>query len=149
MTSMTNPRPPAVSPEELVGAWELMSYVTVGESGALGEGPLGPDPRGLLLYSADGRVAVSMMRGDPPPAGREGPAPRFMGYAGTWRLTGKRVVHEVAVSSHGYLVGTRQVRQLTLDGPVLTLTGSAGAAGGPPQQRVLIWRRATTAGDRP
>ncbi|MYT28897.1 MULTISPECIES: lipocalin-like domain-containing protein [unclassified Streptomyces] len=147
MTTTTNPRPPAVSPEELVGAWELMSYVTVEESGALSEGPLGPDPRGLLLYSADGRVAVSMMRGDPPPSGREGPAARFMGYAGTWRLDGKQVVHQVVVSSHAYLVGTRQTRQLTLEGPVLTLSGSAGAAGGPPQQRVLIWRRA--AGGRP
>lgn len=100
-----------------------------------------------MIYSADGRVSVSMMRGDPPPAGRAGPAPRFMGYAGTWRLSGRQVVHDVAVSSHGYLVGSRQTRRLAFDGALLTLSGSAGAAGGPPQERVLTWRRA--AGGRP
>ncbi|MCX4634060.1 lipocalin-like domain-containing protein [Streptomyces platensis] len=138
----TTTRPPVVRPEELIGAWELTSYVSVDEGGALGEGPLGPEPRGLLIYSADGRVSVSMMRGDPPPADREGPVPRFMGYAGTWRLSGRQVVHDVTVSSHGYLVGSRQTRRLVFDGALLTLSGSAGAAGGPPQERVLTWRRA-------
>lgn len=147
MSQSTVPPVPAVSPDELVGAWELTSYVSVDEGGALGEGPLGPDPRGLLIYSADGRMSVSMMRGDQPAPGQEGPAPRFMGYAGTWQLAGQQIVHDVAVSSHGYLVGTRQTRQLALDGPLLTLSGSAPAAGNPPQERVLIWRRA--AGGRP
>lgn len=147
MAMTTTTRPPVVRPEELIGAWELTSYVSVDEGGALGAGPLGPDPRGLLIYSADSRVSVSMMRGDPPTAGQEGPAPRFMGYAGTWRLSGRQIVHDVTVSSHGYLVGSRQTRRLAFDGALLTLSGSAGAAGGPPQERVLTWRR--VAGGRP
>ncbi|GAU65806.1 hypothetical protein SSP35_02_01730 [Streptomyces sp. NBRC 110611] len=141
-----SPVPPP-SPEELAGAWELVSYVSVDEDGAAGEGPLGPRPRGLLIYASDGHMSVSMMRGDEQPPGRAGPAQRFMGYAGTWRLAGRQVVHDVAVSSHGYMAGTRQTRELVLDGGLLTLSGSARAAGGPSQHRVLTWRRA--AGGRP
>ncbi|MFE3879342.1 lipocalin-like domain-containing protein [Kitasatospora sp. NPDC059146] len=130
--------------ELLVGGWQLDSYLTE-DDGGFREGPLGPAPRGLLIYSADGRVSVSMMRTDGPPAGPG----RFMGYAGSWHIVeddgapGTRVVHDVAVSSHPYMVGSRQLRDLTLTGDVLTLAGSAGAAGGPSERRVLTWSRTT------
>ncbi len=130
------------APSDLVGAWRLESYVGVEEDGRVVEGPLGPDPAGLLIYSADGHVSVSMMRTD-----SEAEATRFMGYAGTWRLDGEQVVHAVSVSSHGYMIGSRQVRDLALADGRLTLSGSAGAAGGPRQRRVLTWRR--TEGNQP
>lgn len=129
--------PPA--PDDLVGAWRLESYLTVGADGALTAGPLGPEPTGLLLYGADHHMAVSMMRTDPAPA-----ATRFMGYAGDWRLDGRRLVHTVTVSSHAYLVGTDQVRDCALDGGLLTLTGSARTTEGT-RRGVLTWRRADPA----
>ena len=130
------------SPDELVGSWRLEAYLSVGENGGVSEGPLGPHPEGLLIYSPDGHMSVSMMRADHEPSRGGSPVTRFMGYAGTWRLDGQRVVHEVTVSSHSYMVGTRQVRDLSLDDGLLTLSGSARAAGGPPERRVLTWRRA-------
>ncbi len=137
--------PPAhqdLTPQDLVGSWRLESYLTIRPDGAVAEGPLGPAPAGLLLYGADHRMSVSMMRGDPSDPGtgaREGT--RFMGYAGDWRLTGRQVVHTVAVSSHSYLLGTRQVRDCVLDDDLLTLTGTARTADGT-RRGVLMWRRA-------
>ncbi|MEO3756415.1 lipocalin-like domain-containing protein [Streptomyces sp. B6B3] len=131
-----------LTPGDLVGTWRLESYLTVGPDGATAEGPLGPAPAGLLLYGADHRMSVSMMRTDDAEPGAEPRAgTRFMGYAGGWRLAGRQVVHTVAVSSHSYLLGTRQVRDCVLDDEVLTLTGSARTADGV-RRGVLTWRRA-------
>lgn len=128
-------------PAALAGAWRLDAYVDVTD-GVVEEGPLGPAPAGLLIYTGCGRVSVSMMRTDPgPPA--PGDQVRFMGYAGTWWLVGRHVVHQVDVASHDYLVGTRQVRDLALDGDLLTLSGRTPPGAGPPRRRVLTWRRAT------
>jgi hypothetical protein len=119
----------------VVGAWTLVSYLDVDESGRTRGGPLGEDPYGLLIYSPTGHVSVSMM------SSRDGPeAERYMGYAGRWRLDGGCVIHDVLVSSHPHLAGTRQVRDVVLDDDRLTLAG-VSLLGGRPQRRVLTWRR--------
>ncbi|MFD7236748.1 lipocalin-like domain-containing protein [Streptomyces syringium] len=144
---MTGTAGDAVAPADLIGAWQLESYVGVDEDGDVSDGPLGPEPEGVLIYSADRHMTVSMMRaGHEPPPG-PGPVTRFMGYAGTWQLSERQIVHEVAVSSHRHMVGTRQVRGLTLKGDLLILSGSARTAGGRQEQRVLNWRRVS--GGRP
>ncbi|SDD12200.1 lipocalin-like domain-containing protein [Actinokineospora iranica] len=125
-----------MTPGDLVGGWRLVSYHDVDADGVPNTGPLGDDPDGLLLYHASGLMSVSMMRAEPH---------GFMGYAGTWSLADGKVAHEVAVSSHPHMVGTRQVRDLALDGDRLTLSGVALLPGGP-QRRVLSWRRTTERG---
>lgn len=127
---------------QLIGTWQLESYRSVSDDGHTGEGPLGAAPHGLMIYGADCHMSVSMMRTDHAPARGDDPVTRFMGYAGRWHLAGEQVVHEVVVSSHSYLVGTRQVRDLTLDGDLLTLSAMTPIGAGPPQRRVLSWRRA-------
>lgn len=131
-----------MSPGELVGTWQLESYRRVDDDGRTSEGPLGSAPRGLLIYGADYHMSVSMMRTDHEPSCDDSPVTRFMGYAGTWWLAGQQIIHEVAVSSHSHLVGTRQVRDLVLNGDLLTLSGTALVSAGPLQRRVLTWRRA-------
>ncbi|GGR11702.1 lipocalin-like domain-containing protein [Streptomyces netropsis] len=138
---MTNTASDAVSPADLIGAWQLESYVGVDEDGGVSEGPLGPDPEGVLIYSADRHMTVSMMRAGHEASPGGGPVTRFMGYAGTWQLSERQIVHEVAVSSHRHMVGTRQVRGLTLRGDLLILSGTARTADGRQEQRVLNWRR--------
>ncbi|QFZ24279.1 hypothetical protein EKG83_16345 [Saccharothrix syringae] len=118
----------------MVGTWRLERYADVAPPG---EGPLGPTPEGVLIYTRDGHVSVSMMRAPAPP----GAEVAFMGYAGTWRLVGTdRVVHDVLVASHAHLPGTAQVRDVELDGDRLTLAG-VSRLGGAPRGRVLTWRR--------
>ncbi|OXR41950.1 hypothetical protein B7C42_05934 [Nocardia cerradoensis] len=120
---------------DLVGTWELVSYYDIDDADVRSEGPLGPAPRGLLIYTAQGSVSVSMMR-----TGDTTAAPPFMGYAGTWRTTGMAVVHAISVCSNPAWAGTEQVRQLSLDGDVLTLIGAA-QVDGRTQRRILTWRR--------
>ncbi|MBF6278119.1 MULTISPECIES: lipocalin-like domain-containing protein [Nocardia] len=120
---------------DLVGTWELLSYYDIDDADVRSEGPLGPAPRGLLIYTAQGSVSVSMMR-----TGETTAANTFMGYAGTWRTAGKAVVHAIRVCSNPAWAGTEQVRQMSLDGDVLTLIGAA-QVDGRTQRRILTWRR--------
>ncbi|KAA2262593.1 lipocalin-like domain-containing protein [Solihabitans fulvus] len=120
---------------DLVGVWLLVSFHDVDDAGRTSAGPLGADPSGLLIYTADGHVSVSMMRTEP------GPAPGFMGYAGRWRRDGDRVVHRIEVTPRADWVGTEQVRAAEFAGDRLTLHAST-TVHGRRQRRVLVWRRA-------
>lgn len=121
---------------DLVGVWRLESFRDVDDGGGpVGEGPLGPDPRGMLVYTADGHVSVSMMRTAP------GPGPAFMGYAGRWSVDAGVVVHRIEISSRADWVDVEQTRDADLDGDLLTVRAVRTDDGGEPQRRVLNWRR--------
>ncbi|MGY6653675.1 lipocalin-like domain-containing protein [Amycolatopsis sp. TRM77291] len=124
--------------ESLVGTWELRSYHDLGSEGEVREGPLGPEPSGLLLYREDGFMSVSMMRTGV--SGRSGHTELFMGYAGSWHTEGRSVFHDIRVSSHQHMVGTLQERRVTFGSGELVLRGTAMIAGRP-RERVLSWRR--------
>lgn len=137
--------PPGIFARDLVGAWHLAAYTELDEDGDWGEGPLGPHPRGVLIYEPRGCMSVSMMPGHaleaPGPGDASQPsATGFMGYAGTWRIAGRRVVHHVEVSSHAYQVGRELIRHARLDDGRLLLTGTA-VLGGRPRHRMLVWQR--------
>ncbi|ANS69113.1 Aln5 [Streptomyces lincolnensis] len=125
---------------ELVGVWRLEAFHDVDEAGLpIGDGPLGPAPEGMLVYTRDGHVSVSMMPTAP------GPGPTYMGYAGDWRVAGGQVVHHIRISSRPDWIGVEQTRDAELDGDVLTVraTREVDAA---PRRRVLVWRRAGSHG---
>ncbi|WP_413760830.1 lipocalin-like domain-containing protein [Streptomyces sp. MMBL 11-3] len=131
---------------ELIGVWRLASFHDVDEEGRTHEGPLGPEPDGLLFYSAEGHVSVHMMRTGPqagPRASRDGSGERppqdYMSYSGTWRRAGDQVVHTITVAPERGWIGTDQVRDLSLAGDTLTLHGDSLI--GRRQRRVLVWRR--------
>jgi hypothetical protein len=133
-----------VRADDLLGAWRLVAYCDLDDEGNATTGPLGHDPRGLLIYLADGHMSVSMMRADAQTAVTSSSGPgqteTFMGYAGSWELTGGQVVHRVEVSAHPHIVGTEQVRDFQLLGDRLTLQGTA-LINERPQRRELRWRR--------
>src|SRR5215467_9378527 len=52
-----------MSTNAFVGAWRLLSFEVRTSSGEVSY-PLGRDAMGLLLYSQDGYMAVSLMRGN-------------------------------------------------------------------------------------
>jgi Lipocalin-like domain len=120
---------------DIVGVWRLVSFHDVDDAGRATTGPLGVDPSGVLIYTGDGHVSVSMMRTGP------GPAPAFMGYAGRWHREGEHVTHRIEVTPRADWVGTEQVRAAEVAGDRLTLHAST-TVDGHPQRRVLVWRRA-------
>lgn len=129
----------------LAGVWHLVSYFDLDDEGRRSPGPLGAAPAGVLVYTADGHMSVSMMRTDRrpagPPSGVAGRDETFMGYAGSWRLVGDEIRHTVLVSAHPHLVGTELVREAALEGDLLVLHGTS-LISGRAQRRVLTWRRA-------
>ncbi|WP_369189247.1 lipocalin-like domain-containing protein [Streptomyces sp. R08] len=126
--------------QDLVGVWRLEAFHDVDEAGQpVGDGPLGPAPAGMLVYTSDGHVSVSMM------PTRPGPGPSYMGYAGDWWVKDGRVVHHIRISSRADWVGIEQTRDAELAGDVLTVRATR-EVDARPLRRVLVWRRAEQPG---
>lgn len=139
---------------DIIGAWQLRSWLIHYEDGRDPGTPYGNKPCGLLLYGPDFWMSATVSRPDRPPfpAGR---SPRSLGndliadaywsyfhYAGPYRIDGDRVIHSVHHSLNPGLAGTDQVRQMKLNPPLLTLTGVEEIPGGM-RRHELVWRRAT------
>ncbi|CAM5288788.1 hypothetical protein GCM10010345_43030 [Streptomyces canarius] len=125
---------------DLVGVWELSACYERDEHGRMLEGPLGPNPKGRLMYTADGHVAVTMMRTSG--TASSSVAMDAVGYAGTWRLAGRQVVHTIEVTSPvtGW-AGSDQVRDVEeLKPGSLTLAGT-DVIDGKRRTAVLEWSR--------
>ena len=139
--------------EDIIGAWQLRSWLIHYDDGRDPGFPFGPQPSGLLLYSPDGWMSATVQRPDrePLPADRsprdldsELPASAFwsyFAYAGPWRIEGDRVIHSVRHSLNPAMTGTEQVRQMVLEGTLLTLTGIETIRD-ESRRHELVWRRA-------
>lgn len=138
---------------DLMGAWQLIDYVTLLEDGSRIE-PLGSDPYGLGVYTAGGHMSAHLMRRERPafgsarPALGEAPAETllaaasgYIGYAGRYTVDhlAKQVIHHVETAFLPDWIGTDMIRDFRFDGGVLTLRPPAvsGAAS------ILRWRRAS------
>ncbi len=139
--------------KRLVGAWSLVSWRIHGAEDVLLSEPFGPDPRGLLQYTADHWMSAAIGFAHRPllPAGT---SPRrmppevlaeawrsYFHYAGRWRIEGDTVIHSVELSLNPNMVGTEQVRYMQFEGSTLTLTGIENV-GEHPRRHVLLWQRA-------
>lgn len=138
----------------LVGAWRLVSWTIEYPATGRVTRPFGAAPEGLLVYSADGHMSAAMQRpgrarlsrADPHAVSDAEKATAFAGYlhyAGTWSVAGGNVIHLVELALNPSLIGTRQVRQVTLDGDALEL-GAEEPLETPGQSRRhrIAWRRA-------
>lgn len=125
----------------LVGVWQLESFDDLDAEGGRHEGPLGPDPAGLLFYSASGEVSVTMMRTAP------GEGSSYMSYAGSWKHDGDQVVHQISLAPDPAWIGSEQVRELGLVGEHLFLTGLGPS--GSAVRRTVCWRRVSTSIEHP
>lgn len=138
----------------LVGAWRLVSWTIEYPATGRVTQPFGAAPEGLLVYSADGHMSAAIQRpgrarlsrADPHAVSDAEKATAFAGYlhyAGTWNVTDGSMIHVVEVALNPNLIGTRQVRQVTLAGDALEL-GAEEPLETPGQSRRhrIVWRRA-------
>jgi hypothetical protein len=126
--------------QDLVGVWSLAACYERDDEARHLEGPLGPDPKGMLIYTADGHMSVNMMRTSGT-ASTPG-ASDSVGYAGTWRVEGGRAVHTIHITTpiNGW-VGSEQVRDIAdFRAGHLRLEGT-GVIEGKRRTAVLEWRR--------
>jgi hypothetical protein len=134
--------------DELVGTWRLLSASTTTPTGERSETPYGPNPLGLLTYTADGRVIAMISH-----AGRKSLSTlakpdeqaeafkTFLAYAGRYRLSGDEVIHSVEISSIQNYVGQDLIRSVKFQGDQITLVTPPTPVKGKIQIFELIWQR--------
>jgi len=125
-------------PSRFHGTWRLVSYHARQPDGSLTL-PLGADPRGMLIYTSEGKMSGQAMR-RAHDATATGPLDNYIAYFGTFTVdeAAREVVHFVEGSLYPNWVGTEQRRGFTFSGSRLTLTAAlkkSGAVG------TLIWER--------
>ena len=137
----------------LLGVWSLVSIRDRLPEGRVGEPPdFGPDPAGLLVYTASGHVSVNFMRRSRPSWGsEESPtdseraiaAAGYGAYAGRFTLHAEDgfVLHHVEVALIPNRVGRDLKRFFSFSGDLLTLRPPPLARSGASVERALIWRR--------
>ena len=122
----------SASAKDLLGAWRLDSWSFVYDDGRPPENPLGPDAKGIILYTADGHVSATLMR-------TSGTAESFA-YAGRYDVRDGAVFHSIEVATNPALIGITSTRYIALDGDRLTLSGLDFSAGSGRAQKI-VWRR--------
>jgi hypothetical protein len=117
---------------DLVGAWRLERWSLEYEDERPAEFPLGPDARGMLLYTPGGQVSATLMNTGQPSAS--------LAYAGRYDVRGGAVYHSIEISTDPTLVGMTTTRHIAREGDVLTLSGPDFHAGTGRSQKI-VWRR--------
>jgi Lipocalin-like domain len=141
---------------DIVGAWELMSYT----ERELPDGPMtyphGPDAVGLIMYTPDGYMSAQIMtRGRPaydrPTAGggttaqTAAAATGYLAYSGPYSVdeaTGD-IHHQVTVSLLPNWLRHTQIRHSQLRGDQLTLSAETLLPHGATVRSTLLWSRAS------
>lgn len=117
--------------EELYGTWRLVSYTRQVVGTAESADLFGKAPHGFLNYGRDGRmIAIIVKENRPKPADlakmtdqeRAELFNTVIAYAGTFKVDGSRVVHNVDISWNENWTGTAQVRSLRLEGRRLIIS---------------------------
>lgn len=136
--------------DDLVGTWKLLAASGTTSAGEICEAAYGPNPKGQLTYSADGRVTALISYGgrkplSPGATGLEQQAEQaeafktFLAYAGRYTVSDDRVIHHIEISSVQNYVGRDLVRSVKLHGDQITLVTPPTLVNGKIQTIELIW----------
>jgi hypothetical protein len=139
----------AQAAKDLVGSWTLVSSTV--QQGTNTLQPFGADPRGALIFGADGRyVAMIARAGLPKFAGdnRMAGTPEeykaivngAIAHFGSYVADEATITFRIATSTYPNWDGSEQKRSFKLDGDTLSYTvGDASVGGG---AATLVWKRA-------
>jgi len=131
----------AQSAKDIVGTWTIVSAEA-----------FGPTPKGVLIFDANSRYSLMLMRPDLPKYASnnrtKGTSEEYkaigagsISYFGTYSVSGTDLILRVEYSSFPNWNGTEQRRtNFTLAGDELKYMNTAPSVGGP--AAVLVWKRA-------
>lgn len=141
--------------QNLVGTWKLVEWTASVDGKPVT--PFGGETTGLITYTPEGRMWGSLMRVDrpfvdgdtlaaAPESERAEAAAGYLNYAGSYRLEGSAVIHEVEVSLFPNWIGTDQIREMEWapndrGGHDLLLSAQSTSSKGEIVTNHLIWRR--------
>jgi Lipocalin-like domain len=135
-----------ITASALHGAWHLESWSLIYDDGRPPEYPLGVDAKGMIMYTADGHVSATLMRGLRPqhaPVTESDKATAYaesFAYAGRYEVRDGAVFHSIAIATNPALIGLTSTRHIKLDGNTLTLDGPDFSPTSPRRQQI-VWRR--------
>ncbi len=120
--------PPSVN---LAGSWKLLAWRRIEQDGSTTY-PLGEDATGVLIYAADGSMAVQMTAAHRPAIRSENALggdlheraqaySTCLAYFGTWEVQADTVIHRLDASLYPNWSGTLQSRPFECDGSTLVL----------------------------
>jgi Lipocalin-like domain len=114
----------------IVGVWKITSFD--GKYGVTGttQQPFGAHPSGYIVYTRGGRFVYFFVgdnrkassRPDPTGAERVELFKTLVGYSGTYKVEGSKVVMHLDASWHQSWTGIDQVRTVEISGNKMTLT---------------------------
>lgn len=119
---------------ELVGTWQLLSYIEVPIKGADSKFPMGQSPKGILIYGADGHMSVQISNAERNKYQSEDrylasgeeiqeQVKGFIAFAGTYQIDSSNatVQYSISTSSFPNWEGQVQERKLDFEGDILYL----------------------------
>lgn len=123
--------------EAILGGWELVSFTSRDADSGVVSHPLGEQPHGLILYTADGHMSAQLARA------ADGGG--YIAYGGRFSFDEDTttVRHDVTISRLPELLREPQFRQAHFDGDELTLSATV-TNDGVTSHATLVWRRAQT-----
>jgi hypothetical protein len=124
---------------DIRGTWRLIGTGARDDAGEPLPAPYGPEPMGLVIFRADGRMMTVLCdgRASLPP----GEQRQYMSYAGNYRFDGSTLTTRVDASSDASRVGGEQVRKVRFENGRLVLTPPRRLWAGTMQHQELTWER--------
>lgn len=137
--------------DQLIGSWRLVSFENHDGDGRVRQ-PYGHDPVGYILYTAEGRMSATVMRGDRTPfdgvprrgegvAEKASAFEEYLSYAGRYTFLGDRVIHHVEVSLWPDWVGTDLERLAEFRDEQLILRTPPIVQGERTRTTIITWER--------
>jgi hypothetical protein len=134
--------------KSLAGSWAPVSSVSTDASGKKSD-TFGPNPRGMLVFTSDGRYTLTIMRASLPKfaakARTKGTAEEnqavvlgSIAHFGKYKVEDKAIVFSVESSTFPNWDGAPQKRPFTVSGDQLRYTVPAASTGGTAD---LVWKR--------
>jgi hypothetical protein len=139
----------AQASKDLVGSWTLVSSTV--QQGANTLQPFGADPKGALIFGADGRYLAMIARAGLPkfagdnrmtgtPEEYKAIVNGAIAHFGSYAADETTITFRIATSTYPNWDGTEQKRVFKLTGDTLSYTvGNASVGGG---AATLVWRKA-------
>lgn len=123
--------------DEIFGSWSLERFDIVSPEGVAK--PWGENVSGLLIYSPDGHMSVSINRALDKSESNESKAifDSILFYSGTFQIDGNVIRHQVTQASNPSRVGKEMIRYAELTEGLLVLTTPKENFG----TAKLVWRK--------
>lgn len=126
--------------KDLVGAWTLVSSDTVRPGGSKIP-TFGDNPKGIIIFTSDGRFIYLLSRGDLPkfasnnrntgtPDENKAVVQGSIATFGTYSVAGPDLMIKIEHSTFPNWIGVDQKRTIAITGDELKWTNAAGAGGG-------------------